>query len=43
MVGGVLYVVGLLLMGLADSPLSLSLSAGVLIGMGLSGTSFSVP
>ena len=42
MVGGVLYVVGLLLMGLADSPLSLSLSAGVLIGMGLSGTSFSV-
>ena len=42
MVGGVLYVVGLLLMGLADSPLSLSLSAGLLIGMGLSGTSFSV-
>lgn len=42
MVGGVLYVVGLLLMGLSDSPLSLSLSAGLLIGMGLSGTSFSV-
>jgi MFS family permease len=41
-VGGVLYAVGLLLMGLADSPLSLSLSAGLLIGIGLSGTSFSV-
>ena len=42
MVGGVLYAVGLLLMGLSDSPLSLSISAGLLIGMGLSGTSFSV-
>ena len=42
MVGGVLYAVGLLLMGLSDSPLSLSLSAGLLIGIGLSGTSFSV-
>ena len=41
-VGGVLYAAGLLLMGLTDSPLSLSLSAGVLIGIGLSGTSFSV-
>ena len=41
-VGGVLYAVGLLLMGLSDSPLSLSLSAGLLIGIGLSGTSFSV-
>src|SRR5690606_37878679 len=41
-VGGVLYTIGLLCMGLADSPLSLSLSAGVLIGIGLSGTSFSV-
>lgn len=40
--GGLLYAVGLLLMGLADSPLSLSLSAGLLIGIGLSGTSFSV-
>ena len=29
-------------MGLSDSPLSLSLSAGLLIGIGLSGTSFSV-
>lgn len=41
-VGGVLYAVGLACMGMADSPLSLSLSAGVLIGIGLSGTSFSV-
>lgn len=40
--GGVLYAVGLVLMGLADSPGSLSLSAGLLIGLGLSGTSFSV-
>lgn len=42
LVGGVLYAVGLVFMGLADSPLSLSLSAGLLIGIGLSGTSFSV-
>jgi MFS family permease len=41
-IGGVLYAVGLALMSLADSPLSLSLSAGLLIGIGLSGTSFSV-
>ena len=41
-VGGVLYTVGLVLMGFADSPLSLSISAGLLIGIGLSGTSFSV-
>jgi len=41
-VGGLLYAVGLVLMGLSDSPLSLSLSAGLLIGIGLSGTSFSV-
>lgn len=40
--GGVLYAIGLVLMGLADSPGSLSLSAGLLIGLGLSGTSFSV-
>ncbi|AIS17131.1 MFS transporter [Pseudomonas rhizosphaerae] len=40
--GGVLYAVGLGCMGLADSELSLSLSAGLLIGLGLSGTSFSV-
>ena len=41
-IGGVLYAVGLVLMGLSDSLLSLSLSAGLLIGIGLSGTSFSV-
>ncbi|KIP96695.1 MULTISPECIES: MFS transporter [Pseudomonas] len=41
-VGGLLYATGLIFMGLSDSPLSLSLSAGLLIGIGLSGTSFSV-
>ncbi|MGG5871024.1 MFS transporter [Pseudomonas peli] len=41
-VGGILYAIGLGCMGLADSPMSLSLSAGLLIGIGLSGTSFSV-
>lgn len=41
-VGGLLYAVGLVLMGLSDSLLTLSLSAGLLIGIGLSGTSFSV-
>ena len=41
-IGGVLYACGLVLMGLSDSPVSLSLSAGLLIGIGLSGTSFSV-
>ena len=41
-VGGILYAIGLGCMGLADSPLSLSLSAGLLIRIGLSGTSFSV-
>ncbi|AHL35447.1 MFS transporter [Pseudomonas brassicacearum] len=42
LVGGVLYAIGLVFMGMADSPWSLSLSAGLLIGIGLSGTSFSV-
>ncbi|WP_434547847.1 MFS transporter [Pseudomonas helleri] len=41
-VGGALYAVGLVLMGMSDSLLTLSLSAGLLIGIGLSGTSFSV-
>lgn len=41
-VGGLLYAVGLALMAYADSAASLSLSAGLLIGIGLSGTSFSV-
>jgi MFS family permease len=40
--GGVLYAAGLLCMSLADSPATLMWSAGVLIGIGLSGTSFSV-
>ncbi len=40
--GGLLYAVGLVLMGYADSLLSLSMSAGLLIGTGLSGTSFAV-
>ena len=40
--GGVLYASGLALMAGADSASSLSLSAGLLIGIGLSGTSFSV-
>ncbi|MFT0532800.1 MFS transporter [Castellaniella hirudinis] len=42
LIGGLLYALGLVLMGYADSPLSLSVSAGLLIGVGLSGTSFSV-
>jgi len=42
MVGGILYAVGLVLMGMSDSAVTLSLSAGLLIGIGLSGTSFSV-
>lgn len=41
-VGALLYALGLALMGQADSLGSLSLSAGLLIGLGLSGTSFSV-
>lgn len=40
--GGLLYAAGLALMALSDTPWSLSLSAGLLIGIGLSGTSFSV-
>jgi MFS family permease len=42
LIGGILYALGLVFMGMADSPWSLSLSAGLLIGIGLSGTSFSV-
>ncbi|MGL4808414.1 MAG: MFS transporter, partial [Giesbergeria sp.] len=38
----ILYVVGLVLMSQAASPLSFDLSAGVLIGLGLSGTTFAV-
>ncbi|QRY82522.1 MFS transporter [Pseudomonas sp. PDNC002] len=42
LVGGILYAIGLVLMGFSDSAFSLSMSAGLLIGIGLSGTSFSV-
>lgn len=42
MISGLLYALGLLLMGMTDSPLSLTLSTGILIGLALSGTSFSV-
>jgi MFS family permease len=42
LIGGVFYTAGLICMALSDSPLTLSLSAGLLIGIGLSGTSFSV-
>ena len=40
--GGALYVLGLLAMACSSTPGGLLLSAGVLIGFGLSGTSFSV-
>lgn len=42
LVGAVLYVSGLLFMSVAESAFGLSLSAGVLIGLGLSGTTFSI-
>ncbi len=41
-VGGMFYAAGLMLMSMADSPTSLCLSAGLLIGLGLSGTTFSI-
>ncbi len=41
-VGGLLYVAGLLAMAHASSPLLFHVSAGLLIGLGLSGTSFGV-
>ncbi|QTF90954.1 MFS transporter, partial [Halomonas sp. BM-2019] len=40
--GGALYALGLVCMGLSESALGMTLSAGVLIGLGLSGTTFSV-
>ena len=40
--GGLLYALGLLLMALSTQPADFSLSAGVLVGLGLSGTTFSV-
>jgi MFS family permease len=41
-VGGVLYAIGLVLMAYSSSPGMLDLAAGVFIGFGLSGCSFSV-
>ncbi len=41
-VGGALYALGLLCMGLSETALGMTLSAGLLIGIGLSGTTFSV-
>ena len=40
--GGVLYAVGLLAMSAAATPVLFTLSAGVLVGLGLSGTGFGV-
>lgn len=40
--GGLLYALGLLFMGLSTSALGMTVSAGLLIGFGLSGTTFSV-
>jgi MFS family permease len=41
-VGAIIYAVGLAWMALADNPTTLTLSAGVLVGFGLSGCSFSL-
>ncbi|GAB4175016.1 MAG: MFS transporter [Rhodocyclaceae bacterium] len=40
--GGLCYALGLLVMAYSTSPWSLGVGAGVLVGLGLSGTSFSV-
>lgn len=40
--GGILYVLGIVLMSQANSPGALALSGGILIGIGLSGTTFPV-
>lgn len=42
MIGGALYATGLFMMAMVESPGMLTLSAGVLIGLGLSGTTFPV-
>lgn len=42
MIGGMLYALGLFLMATVESPGMLTLSAGLLIGLGLSGTTFPV-
>ncbi|MFT4097112.1 MAG: MFS transporter [Rhodoblastus sp.] len=41
-VGALLYAAGLVIMGLSTTPLMFGLSAGVLIGLGLSGASFNL-
>ncbi|GHE22061.1 MFS transporter [Halomonas urumqiensis] len=40
--GGALYALGLLFMGISETPLGMTMSAGVLIGLGLSCCTFSV-
>ena len=40
--GALLYGVGLLVMAVAGTPATLSLGAGILVGIGLSGTSFTI-
>jgi MFS family permease len=40
--GGLLYALGLLVMAVSTQPASFALGAGVLVGLGLSGTTFSV-
>ncbi|MGD9871089.1 MAG: MFS transporter [Thauera sp.] len=40
--GALLYIVGLVIMAHADSALGLNVGAGLLVGMGLAGTTFSV-
>ena len=42
MIGGALYATGLFLMAMVESPGMLTFSAGILIGLGLSGTTFPV-
>lgn len=42
LVGGALYALGLFLMSTVESPSMLTFSAGILIGLGLSGTTFPV-
>lgn len=42
MTGGLLYALSLLFMGLSSTPLMLNLSAGLLVGLALSATSFTV-
>src|ERR687893_2259049 len=40
--GGVLYVAGVALMAMSDTPLAFNLTAGVLVGLGLAGGSFTI-